>query len=69
MCCRPDCPNCGTTPAAVAAREKLRAGTQKLLADARALRESGEPLPSLDFLKPVGHDWPHHPIRNPDVEE
>jgi len=25
------------------------------------------PLPSLDFVKPVGHDGPHHPVRNPAV--
>jgi hypothetical protein len=26
------------------------------------------PLPSLDFVKPVGHDGEHLPVRNPAVQ-
>lgn len=70
MCCRPDCPNCGTTPEAVAKRAELRAGTDRLLADARARRDRGEPLPDLGAIfKHVGHDGPHLPIRNPEVSD
>jgi hypothetical protein len=27
------------------------------------------PLPSLDFVKPVGHSGPHLPVRNPAVTQ
>lgn len=35
---------------------------------ARRIR-TGVGLPSLDFIKPVGHEGHHHPTRNPEAEE
>lgn len=31
------------------------------------LRENARPLPSLDFVKHVGHEGEHHPVLNPEV--
>jgi hypothetical protein len=38
---------------------------QERIAKARGKRQD---LPSLDFVKPVGHDGEHHPVRNPAVQ-
>lgn len=44
-------------------------GTQSIIDKTRAIRETGE-LPDLDAIfKPVGHNGPHLPLRNPAAQE
>jgi hypothetical protein len=51
------------TPADVAKSGHQPPVTIRSLEDARAAREEGRPLPSLDFAKRAGHDGPHLPHR------